>query len=57
MQLGRGRAGQLYEWLMELDLALKGSHSPENRARWALEQLVLRMARRSAAPLGVVASN
>jgi DNA polymerase-3 subunit delta len=47
-QLGRQRAGQLYRWLLELDLALKGSHSQEDRARWALEELVLRMAKRSA---------
>jgi hypothetical protein len=46
--LGRQRAGQLYRWLLELDLALKGSHSQEDRARWALEELVLRMAKRSA---------
>ena len=44
-QLGRRRAGKLYRWLLELDLALKGSHSQDNRARWALEQLVLRMAK------------
>ena len=45
MQLGRKRGGQLYRWLLELDLALKGSHSQDDRARWALEQLVLRMAK------------
>jgi len=45
MQLGRKRAGQLYRWLLELDLSLKGTHSPDDRARWALEQLVLRMAK------------
>lgn len=44
-QLGRHRAGKLYRWLLELDLALKGSHSQPDRARWALEQLVLRMAK------------
>jgi DNA polymerase-3 subunit delta len=47
MQLGRQRAGQIYNWLLELDLALKGSHSQDDRARWALEQLVLRMAKTS----------
>src|SRR5436853_146986 len=47
IQLGRKRAGQLYRWLLELDLALKGSHSQDDRARWALEQLVLRMAEKS----------
>jgi DNA polymerase III subunit delta len=45
MQLGRTRGGQLYQWLLELDLALKGSHSRDDRARWALEHLVLRMAK------------
>jgi DNA polymerase-3 subunit delta len=44
-QLGRRRAGQLYRWLLELDLSLKGTHSQDERARWALEQLVLRMAK------------
>lgn len=44
-QLGRSRAGRLYRWLLELDLSLKGTHSPEDRARWALEQLILRMAK------------
>jgi DNA polymerase-3 subunit delta len=46
MQLGRQRATRIYRWLLELDLSLKGSHSQEERARWALEQLVLRMAKR-----------
>jgi DNA polymerase-3 subunit delta len=46
MQLGRHRAGQLYRWLLELDLSLKGSHSQDDRARWALEQLILRMAKK-----------
>jgi DNA polymerase-3 subunit delta len=45
MQLGRNRAGQLYRWLLDLDLSLKGTHSQEHRARWALEQLVLRMSK------------
>lgn len=48
IQLGRKRAGQLYCWLLELDLALKGSHSQDDRARWALERLVLRMAKAGA---------
>lgn len=45
MQLGRQRAGRLYRWLLELDLALKGTHSADDRARWALEQMILRMAK------------
>ena len=44
-QLGRARAGQIYGWLLELDLSLKGTHSAPHRARFALEQLIVRMAR------------
>jgi DNA polymerase-3 subunit delta len=44
IQLGRRRASQLYRWLLELDLALKGTHSQDDRARWVLEQLLLRLA-------------
>lgn len=44
-QLGRLRAGQLHQWLLETDLALKGSHSSPNLARIALERLLLRMDR------------
>ncbi len=40
-QIGRERANQLYRRLLDLDLAMKGTHSPPERARWALEQLVL----------------
>jgi DNA polymerase-3 subunit delta len=45
IQLGRRRGSKLYQWLLELDLSLKGSHSQDDRARWALEQLVLRMSK------------
>lgn len=41
--LGRERAGKIFRWLMEADLALKGSHSTPHRARWILEQLILRL--------------
>jgi DNA polymerase-3 subunit delta len=44
-QLGRERAGKLYRWLLEIDLALKGTHSHDDRARFALEHLFLRMAK------------
>lgn len=44
-QLGRDRAGQLYRWLLEADLALKGSHSSPTRARFVLERLILRLAK------------
>jgi DNA polymerase-3 subunit delta len=48
-QLGRARAGQLYAWLLEADLALKGASSAPSRARLVLEQLIARMARQPAA--------
>lgn len=44
-QLGRARAGRIYRWLLETDLALKGTHSNPHRARFVLEQLFLRMAK------------
>jgi DNA polymerase-3 subunit delta len=42
-RLGRARAKQLYHWLLEADLALKGVSSSPARARWVLEQLILRL--------------
>ena len=42
-QIGRERAGKIYRWLLEADLALKGSHSNPDRARFVLERLLLRM--------------
>jgi len=42
-QLGRARAAQMHRWLLETDLALKGSHSSPEMARLALEHLLLRM--------------
>jgi len=42
-QLGRRRAGQIYQWLLDADLALKGPSSTPKRGRWVLEQLVARM--------------
>lgn len=44
-QLGRERAGKFHQWLLETDLALKGSHSAPDRARMALELLLVRMAK------------
>jgi DNA polymerase-3 subunit delta len=44
-QISSRRASQLYRWLLELDLALKGTHSHDRRARWALERLFLRLAK------------
>ena len=44
-QLGRQRAGQLYRWLLEADLALKGTHSAPGPARAVLERLLVRLSR------------
>ncbi len=46
-QIGRHRAGALYRWLLETDLALKGSHSTPHRARLKLEQLIVRLAKQT----------
>lgn len=45
-QIGRERAGQLLRWLLDADLALKGSHSTDERARQVLELLFLRLDQR-----------
>ncbi|MEX2114002.1 MAG: DNA polymerase III subunit delta [Pirellulales bacterium] len=42
-RLGRPRARQLYGWLLEADLALKGSSSSPARARLLLERLIVRL--------------
>jgi DNA polymerase-3 subunit delta len=42
-QLGRQRAAKLYRWLLEADLALKGTSSQRHRARLVLEQLIARL--------------
>lgn len=44
-QLGRDRAGRMLQWLLEADLAMKGSHSAADRARFVLERLFLKMAK------------
>lgn len=49
-QLGQQRAGQFYQWLLETDLALKGSHSSPTMARLALEHLFFRMDQQLAPP-------
>jgi DNA polymerase-3 subunit delta len=49
-QLGRDRAGQILKWLLEADLAMKGSHSAPERARFVLERLFLRMAKQAPGP-------
>ncbi len=42
-QMGRERAGQLNQWLLATDLALKGTHSSPDMARLTLEQLIFRL--------------
>lgn len=46
-QMTRQRSGQLFRWLLETDLALKGSHASPHRARQIIEQLFLRLARQA----------
>ncbi len=41
-RLGVARASKLLDWLAELDLKVKGSHSQADRAIFALEELCLR---------------
>lgn len=52
-RIGRYRAMQLYEWLIEADLALKGGSSAANRARLVLEKLLIRIASPTAAVAAV----
>ena len=47
-QLGRARASKLHRWLLDADLALKGSHSTPQQARLVLELLIVRIGRRDA---------
>lgn len=42
-RLGKGRATILHRWLIETDVALKGTHAAPDRARFALERLFLRL--------------
>jgi DNA polymerase III subunit delta len=42
-QLGRERTGKLYHWLLEADLAIKGSRSKGNGPRMVLEELIVRL--------------
>ncbi len=43
-RLGQNRARKILLWLLEADLALKGSHSHEARGRFVMEELVTRLA-------------
>ena len=47
-RIGRERAVRIVAWLNDLDLALKGTHSEASRARFALEELFLRLSKKSA---------
>jgi DNA polymerase-3 subunit delta len=49
-QIGRVRGAKLYDWLLEADLALKGSSSAPARARMVLEQLIARLAKTANPP-------
>ena len=49
-QLGSSRANQLYRWLLETDLALKGTHSQPKRGHLELEKLIARMSQQAAPP-------
>lgn len=46
-QLGRHRAGDLYERLLKLDLAMKSTHAAPARSRWALEQFLLSLSKQA----------
>ena len=47
-QLGRPRAKQLYRWLLEADLALKGGRSSGLPQRLVLEEFIVRPSRQLA---------
>jgi DNA polymerase-3 subunit delta len=48
-QLGRQRAGELYRWLLEADMAVKGARSKGDGPRIVLEELIVRLGRPVAA--------
>ena len=43
-KMGSARAGKILDWLLEADMALKRSHSHEDRGRLVLETLLVKMA-------------
>jgi DNA polymerase-3 subunit delta len=55
-QIGRHRARQLTEWLLAADLAIKGHHSSDDRARIELERLIVRLASAGKTPATAKAS-
>lgn len=44
-QIGRARAAQLDQWLLDADLALKGHNSTPGRGRTELERLIVRLSK------------
>jgi len=42
-RIGRPRAREMLAWLVDLELKLKGSHSNDQRARLALEALIMKL--------------
>ena len=46
-RIGRARASKILDWLLEADRQLKGSHSGEDRARFMLEELLMRFSDQS----------
>jgi DNA polymerase-3 subunit delta len=42
-RLGRQRTGQLYRWLLEADLAIKGTRSKGDGPRMVMEELIVRL--------------
>ena len=42
-RLGRQRTGQLYRWLLDADLAIKGAKSKGDGPRMVLEDLIVRL--------------
>jgi DNA polymerase-3 subunit delta len=49
-QLGRARASKLYHWLLNADLALKGTSSSPVRSRLVLEELIVRLSAPASSP-------
>ncbi len=43
-RIGRHRGLALLDWLLELDLKIKGSHAHDDRAALAIEELIVRLA-------------
>lgn len=46
-QIGRDRAVKIHQWLLELDVSLKGSHATADKARFAVERFILQLAKRN----------